>query len=112
MLSFCEEHSLGVPNATKRDEKGACGLRELTTPCKDKTVTQTSAARHTFSYKWQQMGIKWGYQGHGNCRPSPKQGHQRFQDTGFRILSHRKPRDRDILVGETYTTGEFGKLAR
>lgn len=34
MLSFCEAHGLRVPSATKRDEKGPCALRELTTPWK------------------------------------------------------------------------------
>lgn len=81
------------------------GMRKDLVPCKssplharDKTATQTSAARDTFS-----NGSNWGHLGHGNCRPSPILGHKRLQDTGLRTLGHsRKSGERNTLVGKTY----------
>lgn len=47
-----------------------------------------------------------------NHRPSPKQEHARFQNTGLGMLGHsKKPGERDTLVGKTYKRGEFRRFA-
>lgn len=102
MQRFCEVHSLRVPYATQRDLM-PCKSSPL--HARDKTVTQTSAARHASSYKWQQLG----HLGHENCRPSPKLGHSKFQETGLRALGHnRTPGEGDTAgVRQRDSVGDF-----